>query len=64
MALLKNAIKGETVYIPVENIGMDYDTQNGFPSETDLQSWCTTLNLQYQLTTLNNEPCYKITPLQ
>jgi hypothetical protein len=64
MNTLKDAISGQTIYIPFSAIGTNYNNQTGFPSEADLQAWCTVYNLQYETTTINNETTYKISPIQ
>lgn len=42
---LDQAIKGQTVKVTWQEVGLSYDNKSGFPSVADLQNWCTCFGL-------------------
>ena len=60
--MLEEAIHGKTILISAEEIGMNYDTNTGFASLSELSSWCSLFNLQYITTISGGETFYTISP--
>ena len=54
------AIRGQTVIVTWQEVGIDYNNNNGFSSYADLQSWCTAFGLTITEITQNGNPAYQI----